>query len=166
MGARLDAAVTFRARLPSDDAYIVALSRGAFVEYAHDGGRAVRTLLREEGARTEVAVLDGELVGFVIVSFDETRSEHGPLGTTRVAHLSAIATDPMMLRRGIGRRLLRRAEHIARDRGAACMSLTTGVVNAKARALFGTAGYLSLAGVADFYRPGQDAVFMHKTLVR
>lgn len=164
MGARLDAAIAFRPRLPADDDYIRALSTGAFAEYARQGARAVRALVLADGARTEIAVLGDEPVGFVVVSFDRVKVPHGLLGRAWVAHLSAIATDPMMLRRGIGTRLLNRAEEIARDKGAVCMSLTTGVANERARALFAKAGYLSLAGVADFYRAGQDGVFMHKSL--
>lgn len=164
MGARLDAAIAFRPRLPSDDDYIRALSTGAFAEYARSGASAVRALILADGARTEMAVLGDEPVGFVVVSFDRARLSYGPVGRAWVAHLSAIATDPMMLRRGIGTRLLQRAEEIAREHGAICLSLTTGVANERARALFTKAGYLSLAGVADFYRAGQDGVFMHKSL--
>ncbi len=157
-------AVTFRVRRPGDDRYIEALSAGAFVEYARNAARAVRQLIRGDDALTELAVADGEPVGFVIVSFARTRSVFARMGRPWVAHLSAIATDPMMLRRGIARQLVGRAEQMARDRAALCLSLTTGVTNVRARTLFHTAGFRSLAGVADFYRPGQDAVFMHKPL--
>jgi GNAT superfamily N-acetyltransferase len=164
MTTRLDEALTFRPRVPSDDIYIHALSAGAFAEYARSGQGAVRMLVAERDAFTEVAVIDGEPVGFAIVSLRRSPTAYGPVGKAWVAHLSAIAADPMMLRRGIGRTLLARAEQIARDNGAVCMSLTTGVMNARARALFSGEGYMSLAGVADFYRRGQDAVFMHKSL--
>jgi ribosomal protein S18 acetylase RimI-like enzyme len=152
----------------SDDDYIGALSRGAFAEWARNGARAVRTLIREPEAHTEVAFLGDERVGFVVVGFAVARmpsfghSDAQPV--TRVAHLSAIAADPMMRRRGVGKRLLRRAEVIAVEHGAICLSLTTAVTNNPARTLFERAGYLSLAGVRDFYMPGQDAVFMHKSL--
>lgn len=164
MGTRLDTAISFRTRLPSDDGYIQALSAGAFAEYARSGARAVRVLMFEEGAQTEMALLDDEPVGFVVVSFDRTATPYADLGHAVVAHLSAIASDPMMLRRGIGRRLLERAEEIARSENALCMSLTTGVSNLRARALFESAGYRSLAGVANFYGRELDAVFMHKPL--
>ncbi len=164
MGARLDAAIGFRPRLPTDDAYIRALSMGAFSDYAASGARAVQALMRAEGARTEVAVLDDEPVGFFVVSFERSRSRHAIFDRGWVAHLSAIATDPMMVGRGVGRRLLARAESIAVERGAVCLSLTTGVDNLRARALFVGAGYVALAGVASFYGSGKDAVFMHKSL--
>jgi GNAT superfamily N-acetyltransferase len=164
MATRLDEAVRFRPRLPFDDVYIQALSAGAFAEYARSGRGAARMLVHEDGALTEMALVDDEPVGFAIVSLRRSPTAYGPVGRAWVAHLSAIATDPMMLRRGIGRTLLARVEQIARANGAVCMSLTTGVMNARARAMFSGEGYMSLAGVADFYRRGQDAVFMHKPL--
>ncbi len=150
----------FRPRLPSDDDYIRALSAGAFAEWARSGSRAVRRLIFEEHARTEVAFFDNERVGFLIVTFDRPRHRASPW----VAHLSAIATDPMLRRRGIGAHMLRRAEEVAHEHSAVCLSLTTAVSNTAARALFEAGDFVALAVARNFYLPGQDAVFMHKSL--
>jgi ribosomal-protein-alanine N-acetyltransferase len=161
---RWDLALDFRPRSREDDDYLRALSVGAFAPFARDGGRTVARLVREEGALTEIALLDGEPCGFVVVSFDRAARAYGPFDDPVVAHLSAIASDPQLRRRGIGRAVLARAEALAAGHNAVCMSLATAFDNVPARRLFAGAGYQVIAAARAYYRGDQGAVMMLKPL--
>jgi ribosomal protein S18 acetylase RimI-like enzyme len=161
---RPDLELGFRPRLRDDDGYLRVLSVGAFAPFAADGGRTVARLVREDGAVTEIALLDGEPCGFSVVSFDRAKRAFPGIPEPIVAHLSAIATDALLRRRGIGARILARAEEAAEQRGAVCMSLATAVDNLPARRLFAAAGYQVIAAAQGFYRRDQGAVLMWKAL--
>jgi len=147
-----------------DEAFIRALSRRVFATYSRNPARLVGSMLVEDGAFAVVAELGGEAVGFAVVAFEELAREFGPWKRPTVARLNAIAVHPDAHGRGIGRRLLRRAEEGAKARGAVTMTLNTATTNRRARRLFEPAGYLSVLTLPNNYARGQDAVAMFKPL--
>jgi ribosomal protein S18 acetylase RimI-like enzyme len=153
-----------RPRLPGDDGRIARLSERSFASFAESPVGAVRRMIGEDGARTEVALLDGEFAGFMVVRCHDHPRDYGPLVRPIVAHLDAIAVEPKQQRRGIGRQLVIRAEALATKRGALAMFLMTAVENKPARRLFEHRGFRNAAAVPDAYGAEQRAVIMTKLL--
>lgn len=81
-----------------------------------------------------VADLNGFPVGQVWIDFRPGRAEDG-------ASLWAVRVLPPLRRLGIGQRLMRAAEVLARDRGLAVTSLTVERRNTEARKLYERLGY-------------------------
>lgn len=153
-----------RAVRPEDEPFIRALSRRVFAAYSRNPARQTSGMLDEEGAEAFVAELGGSPVGFAVVGFEELLRDYGPYRRPTLARLNAIAVHPDAHGRGIGRRLLRRAEDIARARGAVSMTLHTAVTNRRALRLFEPAGYLSVLTLPGHYARGQSAIAMFKPL--
>ena len=150
--------------MTGDEAFIRALSRRAFATYSRNPARLVGGMLDEEGAETVVAELGGAPVGFAVIGFEELLRDFGPWRRPMIARLNAIAVHPDAHGRGIGRRLLRRAEDLARTRGAVSMTLNTATTNRRALRLFEPAGYLGVVTLPNNYARGQSAVAMFKPL--
>ena len=87
-------AVILRPRRPSDDRSIGALGRSAFRAYTVDAARAVCAMIREPNTRTEVATIDEEPVGVIVIHFDWSAGPFGPFERPAVARLNAIAVQP------------------------------------------------------------------------
>ena len=79
------------------------------------------------------------------------------------AEIALIAVDPSKRRSGIGKALLERAVTSAFDGGAENVFLEVRESNAPARALYGGAGFVSIAVRKKYYGDGEDAVVMVKT---
>ena len=92
------------------------------------------------GEREDVVVCvaseSGSVVGVAAASEREELLTHAPSG-----HLEALAIDPRVEGRGLGRRLLTEIESRLRARGARGMSLHVFGANARARALYRRAGF-------------------------
>jgi ribosomal protein S18 acetylase RimI-like enzyme len=78
--------------------------------------------------------------------------------------LLAIAISPRCQRRGIGARLLRHMEDLARDLGVEELFIHTAAVNKAAHRFFGRDGFIQRGFVDRYYPMGQRAVEMSKGL--
>jgi len=101
---------------------------------------------------------DKKVLGFVCV---------GPRSLTdRVYDLYWIAVDPIAQRRGVGRRLLEKAEASVRDLGARMMVIETSGIEkyAGTRAFYLSCGYVHEATLRDLYADGDDLCIYTKRI--
>jgi len=153
-----------RRRGPEDDEFILRLGGQVFGIYSRSPARAVRHMVHERRAWTEIAFVDGRRAGFFVLGFAALARPFGPIRRPLVAHLNAIAVAAEQRGLGVGRRLLQRAEAVAGKRGAQALTLMTAVSNTPARRLFESAGFQVMAQSHYAYRGGQPAVLMTKPL--
>lgn len=153
-----------RPRVRVDDPFIARLGGQAFRAYAKRPEDVVRGMLDEPDAHAEVAVCDGEIVGFFVLHFEQLRRDYGPLTRPVVARLSAIAVDRLYRKRGVGRDLLGRALELGARRGALSMFLMTAMSNTRARLLFERAGFDDVCVVPSAYVARQRGVVMTRLL--
>jgi ribosomal protein S18 acetylase RimI-like enzyme len=85
-------------------------------------------------------------------------------GTVPRGELLAIAVSPEYQRRGVGGRLLRHMEGLARDLGVEELLIHTAAVNQVAHRFFGSSGFNQRGFVDCYYPMGQKAVEMSKRL--
>jgi ribosomal protein S18 acetylase RimI-like enzyme len=156
---------TIRPSDRGDEAFLHELATLAFSAYSRDPRRAIRSILAERTAEALVAEFDSLRVGFVVIQYEQLAGDFGPWVRPTAARLNAIAVSPQAQGRGIGRRLLERAEEAARGRPSLSLTLATGEKNTRARRLFTTAGFVPLARLDGYYAGGQSAVLMHRSLI-
>jgi ribosomal protein S18 acetylase RimI-like enzyme len=108
---------------------------------------------------TLVAVEKGAPVGFAMMG----KFLEGPEKETR-CELLAIAVEPGLHRRGIGRTLLRDIEKEAERLGETALLLHTAMDNVPAQDLFKNHHFIPLSLKKHFYPAGQDAVMMIKVI--
>ncbi|MQA98677.1 MAG: GNAT family N-acetyltransferase [Actinobacteria bacterium] len=94
--------------------------------------------LDSDTTRIHIAEWDGDIVGFVRLSFVEK-----PWGTS--CEVDTLIVDETRRRYGIGRQLMSAAEHAAREHGAAAIRLNILAGNDLARAFYEGLGYEILA---------------------
>lgn len=143
-------AVRIRPMLAEDVPRVAAIEREAFsVPWQEStfrrllGGRRIR-------AWTAVAPEDGEPAGYAVMWF---RGSGAQLGNLAVAGAHR--------RRGIGRRLVRRALRAARDSDARHLILEVRESNEAALALYRSLGFRLLGRRRAYYRsPAEDALVM------
>lgn len=90
----------------------------------------------EPNCMVHVAVFEGQVVGFTMVSLREELLSHEPS-----AHLEAIAVAESARGAGVGRELLNNAETMAKAQGALSMTLHVFGNNTTARAVYRNHGY-------------------------
>lgn len=78
--------------------------------------------------------------------------------------LLAIAISPHYQRRGIGKRLLRHMEGLARNLGIEEMVIHTATINKAAHRFFIKNGFIKRGLINRYYPMGQEALEMSKTL--
>jgi ribosomal-protein-alanine N-acetyltransferase len=77
------------------------------------------------------------------------------------AHLSTLAVDPGLRRRGIGERILREAMQLAARQGAEMMTLEVRVTNDAARRLYEKLGFQDVGRRPHYYKDNlEDAILM------
>ena len=143
---------------------MLGVGRRVFARWSRDPAVALTAMLRAPYVQAEIAWVEEARVGFFILGFEPLKREFGPWRRPVASRLDAIAVVPGVQRHGVGRALLDRAEHVARDQGAVVMSLMTASENVGARRLFERAGFLSLTELAESYANGDSAVEMFKAL--
>ncbi|HYM83165.1 MAG TPA: GNAT family N-acetyltransferase [Candidatus Dormibacteraeota bacterium] len=89
-----------------------------------------------ELASVTVALVDGEVLGFVAVHL-LPRLEHDE----PIARVLALAVEPDARERGVGHRLMEAAEALAAEAGAAFIEVTAGHHRPDARRLYESLGY-------------------------
>ena len=116
-------------------------------------------------ARVEQAIVDPDtnvavvregaaIVAFGIMGYREER-----------AHLALFAVRGTHRRRGVGTRVLRWLEQVARDAGIRAIAVECRRDNAAARNFYGEHGYHERIITAGYYRGIEDAVRLEKWLV-
>jgi ribosomal protein S18 acetylase RimI-like enzyme len=80
------------------------------------------------------------------------------------SHLLSLATLPSHQGRGLSRKMLARAEELARRHGSSSMSLEVRKGNSPAIHLYERQGYSTVGALADFFGPREDAWQMEKPL--
>jgi ribosomal-protein-alanine N-acetyltransferase len=153
MAVALDQAIGVRHAGPGDAAFIEELATQAFADFTPNAGPTTSRLVAATGAETMLAVRSGERLGFVVV-------EHGE----NTSHVQAIAVLRAERGRGVGTRLMAAAEQTARRAGARRLSLTTAQANLEALELFLKRGFRIEKRMARFYRNGQDACVLSRSL--
>ena len=83
-----------------------------------------------------LAVADGEVLGLVALHICRMMQYAGP-----VMRVTALAVDGRARRRGVGRRLMEHAEHLAAAGGCGTVELTSAVGRAEAHAFYRSIGY-------------------------
>ena len=108
---------------------------------------------------TLIAGEKGKPVGFAMMGrlLDESERENR-------CELLAIAVEPNVRRRGIGRMLLRKMEKEASRLNEEILFLHTATDNIPAQELFKKIGFTALSVKKHFYPSGQDAVKMMKVI--
>jgi len=110
--------------------------------------------LGEDWSVSLVALCDGVLIGYMCA-----------VGAADELHIYNLAVHAAFRGRGIGRRLLRRAEKWAREKGKLCAILDVRASNEAARGLYTGAGYEQIGRRRRYYRnPIEDALVLMKNL--
>jgi ribosomal protein S18 acetylase RimI-like enzyme len=157
--------LSVRPHRADDTPFLESLSERVFSVYSRDPTGTMASMSDDADAVTLVGELGRTRVGFVVVSFEQLSRDFGPWSRPVLARLDAIAVRPDAQGRGIGRALLASAEEAARARQARTLSLMTAESNARARALFESAGFFGLLRIERAYARGQRAVTMMKPLL-
>lgn len=101
-----------------------------------DAARRIDALSADARQQLLVADWHGELLGLVAIDL----LYYLPLGAT-TCRITALSVSPDARRQGMGRRLLREAETLAREAGAARIELTTARHREQAHAFYRACGY-------------------------
>ena len=151
---RSTTSIALRYYAAADADFVRALADEAFSEY-DGGGRSsgVHAVAMASAAHTIVAERSSRPLGFVTI-------EAGEGG----AHIGAIAVVRSERGRGVGARLLRAAEGLARKLGARSVTLETGEANLAALDMFVRAGYRIERRIPRYYRTGYDALVLRRDL--
>ncbi len=118
--------------------------------------RSFRHLLTRGHAATLVEEDAGRIHSYVLLLFSQG---------TSMARLYSIAVHPDFARRGIGDRLLEKAEAAALERDCVSMRLEVRRDNPASLALFRRHGYRQFKEVVDYYEDHMDALRFEKRLV-
>jgi ribosomal-protein-alanine N-acetyltransferase len=114
----------------------------------------LRWFLSQPGRICLVAERRGEPVGFLVAVCEGT-----------VGHIVTIDVLERYRRRGLGTRLLGEAERRMVAAGVRTVELETATSNHAAIAFWTKHGYRTRGVLRGYYSDGQDAYWMHKTLV-
>jgi [ribosomal protein S18]-alanine N-acetyltransferase len=114
---------------------------------------AAFALLRDSSRESYVAVMDGEVAGFVLLLMT------GAL----VGYIQTVCVAPEHRGRGLGSRLVAFAEErIFRDSPNVFLCVSS--FNPRARDLYLRLGYQEVGELADFIVPGHSEILLRKTL--
>lgn len=146
---------TLRIGTQSDAPAIALMSRDLIengLGWSWTRTRVARSIAQRETS-TVVACLSDELIGFAIMSFGEA---HG--------HLSLLAVQPALQRRGIGRSLVHWLEESARVAGLTGVHVEVRANNLDARRFYRCLGFQELALLPRYYKGVEAAVWMVRDL--
>lgn len=117
--------------------------------------RSYRKLLQRSSATVLVAVQADAPVGALVLLFKRSSA---------IARLYSLAVARESRGRGIGRALLRAAEHAALERECAVLRLEVRINNDAARTLYESEGFTSIETIVGYYADGTDAVRLERSL--
>lgn len=102
-----------------------------------------------------VASCDGAVAGFIIGALEDT-------GENIYGHLCNLGVNPRYRRRGVGKLLVRRAEHQFALELASGVQLEVRVSNTAAQQFYRRLGYREVFGIERYYSNGEEARVMMK----
>jgi ribosomal protein S18 acetylase RimI-like enzyme len=148
----------FRLAVPAD-AYEVAVMSRYLIEvglrgWAWHPQRVVKAI-RSRDTDVLVAEVRGNLVGFAIMEFGDTK-----------AHLSLVAVKPSHQRCGIGRKMMQWLEEAALTAGISTVALELRANNFGARCFYKMIGYKETGYIPGYYRNIETAVRMSRDIRR
>jgi len=111
--------------------------------------------MRRKGARTLVAEVDGEIVGFLLLEIMSRR---------KAATLVTIDIRAERRRNGYGTELLDRSEQILREAGISRYELQVDTANTSALEFYGKHGFVIVNTLKSYYANGNDAYLMVKEI--
>lgn len=149
--------LTLRPYEPNDLPTLHALDVECFELPFRFSRRTLKRFVDDPCGFTRVALVGGEIAGFLVVHL--LRSQDEDFG-----YVVTLDVGREQRRAGLGLRLMREAESLALSRGARRMVLHVFSGNTGARRFYGRAGYEELGRVADFYGVGKDALLLAKRL--
>jgi ribosomal-protein-alanine acetyltransferase len=117
--------------------------------------RSMRRFLANDQSVFQVAVAEGQCVGYLLVIFHRG---------TRLARLYSIAVSPQWQSRGIARKLMNSGEAEAQQRGALYFRLEVSNTNERAIALYKSLGFRKFGLLHDYYDDHSDALRMQKRI--
>jgi ribosomal protein S18 acetylase RimI-like enzyme len=153
--------ITFRLGEPADALCLGVLATQVFLDtYATEGIRpsvarevlehlstdALSSLLADPATVFIIAEAAGHMIGFAQITLGATHALAGPEAS---AELSRLYIHESATGKGLGTRLLRRAESLVAERGVAALWLTAWAENQRALAFYSSRGYEDLG--ADLY---------------
>ncbi len=104
-----------------------------------------------------VALVDGEVVGFVVGSVEKSAEKN-------VGHVYTLDVKKGHRKRGIGGNLLESLESALIEKGVTSFVLEVRVDNVSAGRLYSKHGYESVVRLKDYYDEGVDAVRLRKVV--
>ncbi|MCL7395533.1 MAG: ribosomal protein S18-alanine N-acetyltransferase [Thaumarchaeota archaeon] len=104
----------------------------------------------------KVAVIDGRLVGYVVVDIEMRRGK-------KVGHILNLAVEQGFRRMGIGRALMEEAISYVRRSGADEVWLEVRDSNIAARKFYSSMGFVEKGRIHRYYRD-EDAIIMYKEI--
>jgi ribosomal-protein-alanine N-acetyltransferase len=111
--------------------------------------------MRRKGARTLVAEVDGDIVGFLLLEIMSRRT---------AATLVTIDIRAEYRRRGYGTELLDRSEQILREASISRYELQVDTANADALEFYRRHGFVIANTLKDYYANGNNAYLMVKEI--
>ena len=142
-----------RRAVPSDLAAIVYIENASFVDpwdmsVFHEALACFPTTCF-------VAVCDGQVAGFIVSGLEDT-------GENIYGHICNLGVSPVYRQKGVGKLLVRRAEHQFALELATAVQLEVRVSNTAAQQFYRRLGYRHVFGIDRYYANGEDAFVMMK----
>lgn len=112
-----------------------------------------------------VAVVDGEIQGYILCRIERGFSKFKTLRLARLCHVVSIAVIEPYRRRGIATALMTQAmENAVKDYGATECFLEVRASNEQALGLYNKLGFKSLRRIFSYYMDGEDALELAQTI--
>ena len=146
--------IRIRRAEPADHAALLALENASFTGDKLNG-RRMRHWISAPNAILLTAYSGTTLLGSCLVL---TRAD------SPAARLYSIAINKAARGQGLGSKLLRKAESLARENGSTSIRLEVAAGNSAAIGLYQKLGYAVFGRKAAYYDDGQDAIRMQKRL--
>ncbi|TAJ45382.1 ribosomal protein S18-alanine N-acetyltransferase [Methanofollis fontis] len=102
-----------------------------------------------------VVAVNGDIAGFIVGGLEDT-------GEEVYGHICNFAVTERYRHRGIGRSLVRRAEHQFALRLAGGVQLEVRISNTAAQSFYRRLGYSPVFTIGGYYSNGEDAIMMMK----
>ena len=148
-----EAGIEVRRAKPGDVPAITAIERETFPDPWGEG--VFLETINYFPSTFFVAASDGEVIGFLVGGLEDT-------GELVYGHICNLAVTPRFQQHGIGRTLLRRAEHQFIVETASGVQLEVRVSNIAAQKFYQRNGYREVFSIPRYYANGEDAIVMMK----
>ena len=120
--------------------------------------------LRELPEAFLVVEKDGKIVGYIMCRVEYGLSAIQKFRIARKGHIISLAMLEQHRRKGLGLNLVQEALQALKDRGCSEIYLEVRVSNLSAVRLYKKLGFKIISTIRGYYRDGEDAYMMGKTL--